>query len=605
MGTIIDNKDNAQEKSAITAARAAAAPASAPPSAPADPPALSGSQPQETSSSRGDRASKSSAEGGEVGYGGQCRDEENAANLAPPKAESTANSGAQPDIKQSDPILPSPASPSTGNRNAPASLSSDEERSNEAQSSSGSDSGRNSQVPSQQSPPSLSGRVSPTDISNLVNLVETLHLSNTPTSSPVKSAGRNANGKIHASFEDGGYAYDNGDSVFYASPEGHTSLRVRRSPQTPERRVEASGINSGGNRWTRFSDGSVRYDNKDGSVRWHQTEDWRLLGQLCVHCHHLSSYSFSPTDPNVAYCNDNLNNPKLHWYSVSVPDPCKPTLVSGTACVSGQCVYIADAQNFCINLPNPNSIYLKNNYYGAGALPTIVDAEGYVQSYCMGNYLPPGAIKFPANTIRSLNFVKNYTTTGQRYLQISGKFDCSLAGVNCTMSAPNTYDDGGQYDNGAWSSCGKEPYSGVDTTVTGLSTFPQYVMQASGNYDPLSGTPGYVNPLGAFCMRICEGGQGPGSPCDVTQDTKGCFVTMGVAQFPDTFTEQDVTNNANAAVTTLAITVPPLTTTAFVTATTAATVTATNGATVKTTTSNGVSTGVSLSLIAIGLGLLL
>ncbi|KAJ3348429.1 hypothetical protein HDU83_001314 [Entophlyctis luteolus] len=502
MGTIIDSKDNAQEKSAITAARAAAAPASAPPSAPADPPASSGSQPQETSSSRGDRASKSSAEGGEVGGGGQCRDEENAANLA--QAESTANSGAQPDIKQSDPILPSPASPSTGNRNAPASLSSDEERSNEAQSSSGSDSGRNSQVPPQQ------------------------------------------------------------------SEELHTCEIV--SPAQSFR----SGL----------------------ADRYLET---RKPGRNAAPQQHPDQLTY----PNVAYCNDNLNNPKLHWYSVSVPDPCKPTLVSGTACVSGQCVYIADAQNFCINLPNPNSIYLKNNYYGAGALPTIVDAEGYVQSYCMGNYLPPGAIKFPANTIRSLNFVKNYTTTGQRYLQISGKFDCSLAGVNCTMSAPNTYDDGGQYDNGAWSSCGKEPYSGVDTTVTGLSTFPQYVMQASGNYDPLSGTPGYVNPLGAFCMRICEGGQGPGSPCDVTQDTKGCFVTMGVAQFPDTFTEQDVTNNANAAVTTLAITVPPLTTTAFVTATTAATVTATNGATVKTTTSNGVSTGVSLSLIAIGLGLLL
>ncbi|KAJ3127077.1 hypothetical protein HK100_009937 [Physocladia obscura] len=254
------------------------------------------------------------------------------------------------------------------------------------------------------------------------------------------------------------------------------------------------------------------------------------------------------SDPNIPYCDDVLNKGTLHYYHVSIPDPCAPTPVTGTTCAPGQCVYIQDAQI--------------NNYYDNKKLPTIVDAEGYVQSYCVGSYMPEGSLALPPNIIRSLNFVKNYTTTGERYLQISGKFDCSLANINCTMSAPNTYDDGGQYDNSPFESCGKEPNSGVDVTVSGLAGFSNYVMQASGENVAGDGTAGFVDPIGIFCMRICEGGIGSGQPCDVTLDSKGCTVLMGITSFPDTFTEQDVTNDANAPVTTLSISVPPLTTTA-------------------------------------------
>ncbi|KAJ3117262.1 hypothetical protein HK100_000861 [Physocladia obscura] len=215
--------------------------------------------------------------------------------------------------------------------------------------------------------------------------------------------------------------------------------------------------------------------------------------------------------PNLTACT--VDN-----YYISTADPCIPlNYTTGTAVV-GQRVYIQDE--------------LQNNYYLKGLYPTIVQAEGYVQSYCYGSYLPEGSLALPWGGVRSAQVIKNYTVTGSEYYQIAGSLDCDLLKINCTMSAPNAYDDGGQCkfddidrslglqtliffsdDNVAYSSCGKEPYSGVDPTSKG-NGLTNYVEQA-GDYE--------------FCMRTCEAGTaGSGGVCDVTQDTAGCYKFMGV-----------------------------------------------------------------------------
>ncbi|KAJ3205238.1 hypothetical protein HDU82_005325 [Entophlyctis luteolus] len=239
--------------------------------------------------------------------------------------------------------------------------------------------------------------------------------------------------------------------------------------------------------------------------------------------------------PNLTYCQAN------NWY-VSTADPCKPSTVP----LPNQMVYIKDEVNFCINLPNPNSTVLKNNYYLKGLLPTIVQAEGYVQSYCYGSYLPTASLPLPAGAIRSAHVLKNTTVSGLGYYQIHGVMDCDILQINCTQSYPGAYDDGGQCkkdcqilfslkfcppkdDDGAYSSCGKEPYSGVDTTTNGNPGYPHYVEQAGD---------------GTFCMRVCEStAQGSGLPCDLTQDTAGCIKFMGVS-FTDGFTYTDASTGA-------------------------------------------------------------
>ncbi|KAJ3356079.1 hypothetical protein HDU83_001993 [Entophlyctis luteolus] len=198
-----------------------------------------------------------------------------------------------------------------------------------------------------------------------------------------------------------------------------------------------------------------------------------------------------------------------NWY-VSTADPCKPSTVP----LPNQMVYIKDEVNFCINLPNPNSTVL---------------AEGYVQSYCYGSYLPTASLPLPAGAIRSAHVLKNTTVSGLGYYQIHGVMDCDILQINCTQSYPGAYDDGGQYDDGAYSSCGKEPYSGVDTTTNGNPGYPHYVEQAGD---------------GTFCMRVCEStAQGSGLPCDLTQDTAGCIKFMGVS-FTDGFTYTDASTGA-------------------------------------------------------------
>ncbi|KAJ3073923.1 hypothetical protein HDU98_000310 [Podochytrium sp. JEL0797] len=254
-----------------------------------------------------------------------------------------------------------------------------------------------------------------------------------------------------------------------------------------------------------------------------------------------------------------------NWYLGTTVDECAPLSLNGTTgAVPGQLVYIKDEVNFCINLPNPDSIFLKNNYYDLGKYPTIVEAEGFVQSYCMGDYLPAGSKPLPWGGVRAAQVLKNYTSPGNEYLQIAGYLDCDLLKVNCSMSAPGAYDDGGQYDNVGFINCGKEPYSGVDPTPAG-NGHKLYVEQAGD---------------GMFCMRTCPA-NGSDANCAATHDTWGCEKFMGVAftaTFPVGFTYIDVSNPG--VVSSVSVSLPPLRTSTSTSAVAAATGSAGAGATV-------------------------
>lgn len=101
---------------------------------------------------------------------------------------------------------------------------------------------------------------------------------------------------------------------------------------------------------------------------------------------------------------------------------------------------IQDAANFCLNLPNPNSPYLKSQVYAGGLLPTILQGEGYAQSFCMGSITTPGSLPMPAGGVRSAHVIKGASKNGKRYIQISGTFDCDALQINCTASAPGAFD---------------------------------------------------------------------------------------------------------------------------------------------------------------------
>lgn len=149
------------------------------------------------------------------------------------------------------------------------------------------------------------------------------------------------------------------------------------------------------------------------------------------------------------------------WDLGSKQDQCAPV---GPYPVVGQQVYIQDPLNFCINLPDPNSALLKREVYSKGRLPTFVQGEGFVQSFCTGEYSSPGALKLPFGGVRSAHVVKGIYKNGKRYMEISGYLDCEVLGMNCTGSGPGVYDDGGQYDAVSFRQCGKAPYSGVDAS---------------------------------------------------------------------------------------------------------------------------------------------
>ncbi|KAJ3286297.1 hypothetical protein HDU79_006577 [Rhizoclosmatium sp. JEL0117] len=244
-----------------------------------------------------------------------------------------------------------------------------------------------------------------------------------------------------------------------------------------------------------------------------------------------------------------------NWYLGDIVDQCAPAKPYP---VPGQQVYIKDEQNFCINLPNPDSIFLQNNFYNLGKYPTIVQAEGFVQSFCMGSYLPPGAKPLPWGGIRSAQVIKNFTKSlDDGYLQVAGTLDCDLLKINCSMSAPGLYDDGGQYDNVGFINCGKEPYSGVDTSPNANPLGRDYVEMAGD---------------GQFCMRVC----GPNSNlgCDARHDTEGCYKFMGVV-VQDGFSYTDAQTGVKTVAT---VSLPPLKTTAAATAAATNTGAATGGA---------------------------
>lgn len=225
-----------------------------------------------------------------------------------------------------------------------------------------------------------------------------------------------------------------------------------------------------------------------------------------------------PTFPNASIClekNWNLGEDAV--------DKCAPL---NQYPIYGEQVYIQDANNFCFMLPDPNNNVLKDLYYSKGKLPSIAQGEGYVQSFCVGEYMPLGSMKMDSNAIKSAHVVKGVHKNGKKYYEISGTMDCALLNINCTSSAPGLYDDGGQVDAVSYRNCGKEPYSGVDKSKhPGLI---EYVQQA-GN--------------GEFCMRICEKGQQLEDPCNVKNDTAGCRATFGI-EFKPGFSFTDLTNSS-------------------------------------------------------------
>jgi hypothetical protein len=156
-------------------------------------------------------------------------------------------------------------------------------------------------------------------------------------------------------------------------------------------------------------------------------------------------------------------------------------------------------------------VELKRRYYNRGILPSVVQGEGYVQAFCVGDYMTPGGMRMNPSAIKSAHVIKAIHPNGKKYIEISGLMDCGLLDINCKSTVPGAFDDGGQYDAVPFINCGKEPYSGVDPQKhPGMI---DYVEQA-GN--------------GEYCMRICEAGQQLEDPCNVKNDTAGCRATMGV-----------------------------------------------------------------------------
>ncbi|KAI9329962.1 hypothetical protein BDR26DRAFT_922674 [Obelidium mucronatum] len=180
-----------------------------------------------------------------------------------------------------------------------------------------------------------------------------------------------------------------------------------------------------------------------------------------------------------------------------------PNAPPGPYPVAGQQVYIKDVSNFCINLPNPDDPTLKQLYYSKGLKPTVVQAEGYVRSYCVGQQLP-GSLPMPAGAITTAHITRNFTVPGNHYMQITGYMNCDVLGINCQG------ENSGQYDSVPYRNCGKEPYSNVNTELN--PGFENYVEQAGD---------------GIFCMRTCQGGLQLNDPCNVKNDTAGCAATMG------------------------------------------------------------------------------
>lgn len=144
-------------------------------------------------------------------------------------------------------------------------------------------------------------------------------------------------------------------------------------------------------------------------------------------------------------------------------DACAPL---GARPAVGQQVYISDPLNFCILLPNPHAAPMAA-FYAAGKLPSILDGEGYTQSFCVGR-LSNGGWAMPKGGIISAHVLTG-VINNQPYTQISGLLNCDALNINCDGN-----NDSGQYDTAPFANYGKEPYSGVDTALNpGRTVFNQ------------------------------------------------------------------------------------------------------------------------------------
>ncbi|KAJ3342238.1 hypothetical protein HDU83_006199 [Entophlyctis luteolus] len=255
-----------------------------------------------------------------------------------------------------------------------------------------------------------------------------------------------------------------------------------------------------------------------------------------------------------------------NWF-ISTSDPCYP--LDGVP-RPGQQVYIRDEFNFCIGLPDPDSLYLQENYYNVSALPTILNAEGYIRSFCVGDYLPPKSKAMPAGGIVSAHVI-----LADDYYQVSGLMDCHALNINCDPLPGGGYNDGGQYDN--------EPYSGVDESSGGNPGFSQWLQQAGE---------------GIFCMRVCK----KSTACPFTDDTKGCYYTMNITSIDQGFSLHDIRTNGTGVLETgePGATWSSRTTTTTLTTAAVTTANATTGQTAaaKTTSSSGGRVEASVALLA-------
>lgn len=105
---------------------------------------------------------------------------------------------------------------------------------------------------------------------------------------------------------------------------------------------------------------------------------------------------FPPNCRNQSTFPDSDEATRTNYFAPNRPeDPCAPL---GPMPAIGQQVYIQDPINFCIVLPNPYAGTIAD-IYAAGRLPTILDGEGYLQSFCLGSHMSPGAWPLPTGAI--------------------------------------------------------------------------------------------------------------------------------------------------------------------------------------------------------------